>query len=267
MNRCGWVFTSFVGVVLAGTSAKAGMLTANFNDPDGIDFVNFDSTFSTGETGGSDNGSGASAAIIDATRTDTPGPGVDTYIPTNFQVFCVEIGQDIYVPQSSTFANVVLLSTTQSPPYYTTDPGNDTGPVVFDNTRTANLEKLFGSFYPAPTDVEATDAFQLALWKLAFDDDFSLTYDPSDPDQRMWVDPSNDPDPAVTAEAQSYLTAIANDVNNALPEAQLALLTDPTIQDQLALIPVGASPVPEPASAALMLPAGMLLVRRRRATK
>ena len=237
------------------------MITAYFNDPAGIDLVSFNSTFATGETGG------ASAAIVDATRTDTPGPGVDTLIPTNFRVFCVEVGQNIYVPQTSTFASVELLSTTQTPPYFTTNPGNDTGPVVFDNTRTANLEKLYGSFYPNPTDTVTNDAFQLAVWKLAFDSDFSLTKDPGNPNQRMWVDPSNNPNPTVTSDAQSYLNAIeADQTANLLPEAQLALLTDPTVQDQLALIPVNPlNNVPEPASLSLLAPAGLFLFRRRKA--
>jgi len=250
------LFVLIAGILSIAASSRAGTVTAYFNDPNGIELVHFDSTFSTGETGG------ASAAIVDATRTDIPGPGVDAIIPDNFRVFCVEVGQNIFVPQTSTFADVELLSTSTT---LMTNPGPDTGPVVFNATRTANIEKLFGSYYPSPTDVAANDAFQLALWKLAFDNDFSLTQNPSDPGQRMWVDPANDPNPLVTAAAQGYLTAIAGDVGNALPEAELALLTDPTIQDQLALIPVDGSNVPEPVSLSLLAPAGLLLLRRRKA--
>jgi hypothetical protein len=248
---------ALVGIV-SSAWARGGMITANFTDPSGIQLVNFNSTFATGETGG------ASAAIVDATRTDSPGPGVDTLIPTNFRVFCVEVGQNIYVPQVSTFANVELLSATQLPPYLTTNPGPDTGPVVFNNTRTTNLQKLFGAFYPGPTDVEKNDAFQLALWKLAFDDDFSLALNPSNPNQRMWVDPSNNPNPAVTTDAQSYLNAIEADTGNLLPQAELALLTDPTVQDQLALIPVNnIGNVPEPMGVLMLLPMGALVLCRR----
>jgi hypothetical protein len=253
-----YVYSIFaIFVISAASVARGGTITAYFNDPQGIDFVNFNSTFPTGQSGG------ASAAIVDATRTDTPGPGVDSIIPTNFRVFCVEVGQDIYVPQTSTFANVELLSPTNT---ITTNPGADTGPVVFDATRTVNIEKLFGAFYPSSdTDTAANDAFQLALWKLAFDSDFSLTLDPGNPNQRMWIDPSNEPSPSIVNTAQGYLTAIQNDVTNQLPEAQLALLTDPTIQDQLALIPTNVSNLPEPVSLSLVAPAALLLLRRRRA--
>ncbi|MGD0767952.1 MAG: PEP-CTERM sorting domain-containing protein [Tepidisphaeraceae bacterium] len=257
MHR-GAIFTTLVGVVLVAVSAKAGTITANFTIPYGIQFVYFDSTFPTGETGG------ASAAILDATRTDVPGPGVDATIPNTFRAFCTEVGQDIYVPGISSFSDVELLSPTQNPPYPQTNPGPGTGPVVFDNTRTANIEKLFGSFYPGPSDVDANEAFQLALWKLAFDNDYSLAPG-SDPNERMWVDPTNDQNPAgVTAEAQSYLTAIQNDVGNSLPEAQVALLTDPNVQDQLVFIPMNISNVPEPGSIGLLMGGSLLLLGRKR---
>jgi len=254
MSKRIFALSVFMGVSTLAAQARAGTVTAYFDDPNGIDMVYFDSSFATGQTGG------ASSAIVNATRQDSPGPGVDTLLPTNFRVFCVEVGQDIFVPQTSTFADVVLLSS-----HPTTNPGPYTGPVVFDATRTANIEKLFGSFYPNATDSSASDAFQLALWELAFDDDLSLTQNPSDPNDRMWVDPSNDPNPSVTAAAQGFLNAIAADTNNLLPEAELALLTDPTIQDQLALIPVNpGNNVPEPASLALIAPAGLMMLRRRR---
>ncbi|MGA2440515.1 MAG: PEP-CTERM sorting domain-containing protein [Tepidisphaeraceae bacterium] len=256
----GALFTSLIGIVLIAAPTKGGTITANFTIPYGIQFVYFDSTFPTGETGG------ASAAILDATRTDTPGPGVDTIIPNTFRAFCAEVGQDIYVPGISSFSDVELLSPTQNPPYPQTNPGPGTGPVVFDNTRTANIEKLFGSFYPGPTDVNGNEAFQLALWKLAFDDDYTLApNDPNDAGERMWVDPANDQNPAgVTAAAQSYLTAIQNDVGNSLPESQVALLTDPSVQDQLVFIPMSISNVPEPGSIGVLLGGSLMLLARRR---
>jgi hypothetical protein len=246
-------FLSLAGAALFAVSAQAGMVTANFADPEGIDTINFDNSF--GFTSGPD------AAIVNATRTDTPGPGVDTLLPTDFRAFCTELGQDIQVTAVSTFANVIPLS--DNP---TTDPGLLTGPVTFDPVRAANVEKLFGSFYPNATDTTQNDAFQLALWEIAFDNDLSLVQDVSDPNDRLWVDPSQLSTP-VNSLAQSYLTAIKNDDAgpNSLPLANVVLLTDPIVQDQLALIPGTVSGgVPEPTTLSLLIPAGLMMLRGRR---
>jgi hypothetical protein len=245
-------FLSLASAAIFAVSARAGTVTADFTDPENIETVNFDSSF--GVT------AGASAAIVPATRTDTPAAGVDTLLPDNFRVFCVELGQDIFVPQVSTFADVIPLSSNP-----TTDPGNITGPVTFDPTRVANVEKLFGSFYPDATDTTENDAFQLAIWEIAFNDDsLSLVQNPSDANDRLWVDPANLSSPVATL-AQAYLSAIKADEGvNALPEANVVLLTDSVIQDQLALIPgTVSSGVPEPTTLALLIPAATMMLRRR----
>ncbi|HEY1921206.1 MAG TPA: hypothetical protein VGG44_00455 [Tepidisphaeraceae bacterium] len=245
-------FLSLAGVALFAASAKAGMVTANFADPEGIDTINFDNSF--GYVTGPD------AAIVNATRTDTPGFGVDTLLPTDFRVFCTELGQDIQVTAVSTFFNVIPLSLNPS-----TDPGNVTGPVTFTPALSANVEKLFGNFYPNATDTTQNDAFQLALWDIVFSDNLTLVQDPSDSNDRLWVDPSQYSTP-VNSLAESYLSAIKADLGvNALSEANVVLLTDPSVQDQLALIPGTVSGgVPEPTTLSLLIPAGLMMLRGRR---
>jgi hypothetical protein len=221
-------------LMAAGHHACAGTLTANFSLLGGnINQVSF--------IWNGNNVQFASGQEV-PTRTDLPaGPGVDTLVPQNFHAFCVEINQPVYVGgASNTYANVISLAgaTTQT----LGDPSDN--PVTFDPTRVLMLERLWGGFESTVTTPLLADAFQLAVWELAFDTDHTLT---------TGILRASAADLAtlnsVANTAQGWLAQVAN-LNVSLPLQSLLLLTDPNVQDLITASP-DSPHVPEPSTLAL----------------
>lgn len=220
--------------LVAPRAACAGTLTANFSLLGGnISQVTFLWNGNSGQySSGQEN----------AVRTDLPaGPGVDSHVPQNFHAYCVELNQPVYVGgASNTYADVVSLAGATT--NFVGDP--DDQAVTFDATRTLMLERLWGGFESSVTTPLLADAFQLAVWELAFDTDHSLTTgflrapaaDLATVNSVAWI-------------AQNWLAQVA-DLNVVLARQSLLLLTDPSRQDLIT--PTPSSPnVPEPTTFAL----------------
>jgi len=187
---------------------------------------------------------------------------------TNFVSFCIEIGQDVYVPSSDTYT----LSSLSSAPIGT--GGGITPPDVPMGSLAANL--IAQLWYAHITSVAATSAasafnsnanlgaFQLAVWKLVYDQGASLTL------------ASGNLTAANTTErttANNWLAAL-DLYNNGLGHsgvgsATLKAFTSNSVQDQVVELP-GANPnnvVPESSTVMIWSTLGLVsavLMRRRR---
>jgi hypothetical protein len=191
------------------------------------------------------------AVVINGARQDLPaGAGVNSDIPAQFPTYCVEIDENVQVSvggafNASTYTHEVLPlqgSTTQA--------GGISGPVTFDALRTYRLERLWGQFYVALNQTDATysGAFQLALWEIAFESAPAL--DLFDLTSRFSV---TDGATAMNSLAQSMLSA----VDTAGPQTALYLLRNNGVQDLV-------TPVPAPSAIGMIAVAGLAAGRRRR---
>lgn len=161
------------------------------------------------------------------TRSDTPGPGVDPYIPVNFDSYCVEIGQTIAGGTKYDFEVMTPAL------------------AGFSSFQELMLERLWASFFPVVDSSLESAAFQVSVWEITYDG-----VDVTDGD--FVVNSGND----VRTLAQSWLDTVSDDAYDG-PTQNLVILHHPTAQDQL-------TPVPAPATAALGLLAGGVGARRRR---
>ena len=218
---------------------SAGSLTANFSLLGGnINQVSFL---------WNDNSVQFSSGQEIAVRSDLPaGPGVDSLVPQNFHAYCVELGQPVYVGgASNSYDSVLTLAGATTD--FLGDP--DDHSVTFDPTRTLMLERLWGGFESSATTPLLADAFQLAVWELAFDTDHTLTTGILHASAAELANVNS-----VASLAENWLAQVAN-LNISLNRQSLLLLTDPGLQDLITPAP-GAPHVPEPSSLAL---AGMAL--------
>lgn len=220
--------------------AFAGTLTANYDS-----FTNLAAVGVAYNLPGGAGTQTVNATLFHATRTDLPaGPGVDTYVPAQYNAFCVEIGETIN-QGVHTYPNVFPLLGA------TTNTGGISGPVAFDATRTLNLETFWGTFFPlASTDAAHTVAFQLGVWELAFDTNLSLAPSATG----FW---SNDSlvGPGAAAIAEGWLTQLSTNTGLSAPQP-LYLLTGAGIQDHIT--------TPTPGSFMLAAAGGLVMFRRRR---
>lgn len=193
------------------------------------------------------------AIVINGRRTDLPaGPGVNSDIGLNFPTFCVELMIPIDVSVGNTFSAAALAYDVLNVQGSTTNTGGLTGPVTFSALQTQRLGRLWADFGFNPliqTDLTYSAAFQLAVWKIAYEADLA-TLDLADITQRMYL---TGPLPATFTQAQTFLAA----VDTAGPVQPLYLLSNPVEQDLL-------TPVPAPGAASLLAVAGLVAARRRR---
>ena len=187
---------------------------------------------------------------------------------TNFVSFCIEIGQDVYVPSSDTYT----LSSLSSAPIGT--GGGITPPDVPMGSLAANL--ISQLWYAHITSVAATSAasafnsngnlgaFQLAVWKLVYDQGASLTLASGN------LTAANTTERAT---ANNWLAAL-DTYNSGLGHsgvgsATLRAFTSNSVQDQVVELP-GAGPsssvVPESATVVMWTALGLVgaVIMRRR---
>jgi len=183
-------------------------------------------------------------------RLDTPGVGgADNTLATKFPVYCVDLGEAISVGTNNTFPNVVTLLNS------TTITGAGYPAANFNATRTAQMQKLWGTDYSKVVDNNTNAAFQLAAWAITYDNTLDLTVSTGN---QLWVN-SSLWQTGITDVAQTWLTQIRNDSTNLLPQTNLRLLTGAGIQDLIA-----PSNVPEPASLGLLAVGSVALLLRRK---
>lgn len=240
-----------LGALATAGSSQGGTITANYSALGGTNFEHVSMIYSG-------NPYSFPTAKAFGTRTDDApaGPGVDTLVGHNFVAYCVETGQDLGINTSNSHADVVPLlgATTQ----LTGAPGS--GPVFFDATRTAMMERLWGGFESAVVDQHTAAAFQLAVWELAFDVDQTLVGGAS-----LLHAPAVDLGDALSAAsiAEGWLAQVRN-LNVVLETPALLLMTDPTVQDLITLAPVPNIPEPSSVVLAMLGALGLGLFARRR---
>ena len=227
---------SFVGSAMILTGAYAGDISANYTYGLGVTNANVNSIW-TGATA-------FGTTQFQGVRTG----GSDTFVPNNFNAYCVEIGETL--GQGGNYhPNVYNLLGS------TTNTGGTTGPIFFDAVRTANLQTLWGSYFSTiGVDPNQSAAFQLAQWEIAFDDDLTLVQGNG---SRFWVD-GGQFQGGITDAAETMLTGIRN--GSVTTQQQLVLLTGAGIQDLV-------TPVPEPASLLALAFGGVAAIARRRRNK
>ncbi len=228
-------------VCSAAGAATAGVVEASYTIPF--------NTFSFGLLSGANSENGG-AVVINGLRTggvnDTHGPD----IASAFSTFCVEVGESVQVgvapfgsggPTNYTHTVTNLLGST-------TASGGFTGPVNFDAVRTLNMQRLFGNFYPGTVQSDPTysSAFQLAVWELAFDNDFNISTGSG------LIITSGDF--GAQALAQNFLNVVATDTSYG---TELYLLSSDGAQDLITIVPT-------PGSLALLGLGGLVATRRRR---
>lgn len=192
-----------------------------------------------GWTGGHDT----NTAVIHGSRSAGAAGGTTTLLPFaayEYDTYCVEIGQTIGGGYNTHSLVAPLLGST-------TNTGGDSGPILFDATRTANLQLLWGSFKSSVVDADTSSAFQLAQWEITFDDDVTLDQTAN---SRFWSNEST----TYRTTAENWLTAIRTGA--ATTQQGLLILSDPERQDLV-------TPVPEPATM-LALAAGTAIFAARR---
>lgn len=167
------------------------------------------------------------------TRQDSPGPGVDGTVPTNFTTYCVDLAQHVSANTNYTFDAM-------SPAVY-----------GFTATQTTLLENLWSAYFPSINSADTSAAFQVAIWEIVYDTGLSLTSGAFD------VNTSG----TVRTTAQNWLNAVsATTFVRSGPGINLVVLKSATAQDQL----TNAPPlVPTPATAVIGA-AGMFLASSRR---
>ncbi len=162
------------------------------------------------------------------TRTDAPGPSVDTSISDRFISFCVELEQSI---RSNVDYNFEVLTSAQAG--YT--PEQDLA-----------LRLLWASHINDVVGGTSSAAFQLAVWEIRYDTDRNLS-------TGTFI--ANSPEGSLTL-AQGWLNTLSSTTTlRDLPE--LRVLWNDDAQDQLTV------EIPEPGAGACVM-AGLLMLRRRR---
>lgn len=188
------------------------------------------------------------AVRINGLRQDTPGSGgADDTIGMSFPSFCVEIGVPINTSTGGVFDGPTLNAEV-----YSLGGSTTTGGVFFDLTRTDRLERLWGTFFDdtmTNTDATYSAAFQVAVWKIAFENtpgDLDLF----DSAQDMYFSSAT----AISNLAQSWLDVINAGGGTSV---ELALIKSANKQDLITVVPA-------PGALALLGLAGFVSRRRRR---
>jgi hypothetical protein len=165
------------------------------------------------------------------TRSDTPGPGVDSLLPSTFRSYCIEF-EEFFSP------NVTYTYSVISPAAHGLNP-----------TQIDKLTRLWTTYQPIVDTANESAAFQLAVWEIVEDNTDNLNAG------NFRVSSPTD----VKTLASAWLSTVYAQ-NSALPlNSQLVVLSNPNKQDQITL-------VPSPATGVLAGLGALALRSRRRRT-
>lgn len=197
-------------------------------------------------------------------------PGSVSWLPNTFNTFCIEILQNIYFGEKYSYSTAALQEAPQR-----------TGtPEAMGLVKANLIRELWAQWSGDLTDATKYEAFQVAIWNIIYDTDFSV----SSGSGLFYLTTSqgNATQTAhVLSQANTYLNYLAtNDPtgSGSLSMANLVALSNLGAQDQVALLnpgynpppPGGGSPqpVPAPPTAILamlgLLPCAALRWRGRR---
>lgn len=218
MQKKNFVMLAAIAAGTVASLAQAGTLTGQYTGlyQRGVD-VTLDSIHS----------GNISTVTFQWTRTDTPGPGVDSTISSPFRAYCIEINQTVSANTNYTF-NVVSAAT-----------------HGFTGMQEMLLGRLWASFQPLVVSQNTSAAFQMAVWELAFDSGADLNVG-----DFYATGPSG-----VKTLAQSWLNTISSSGYSG-GQDPIMVLQHPNVQDQL---------VPAPGALALLGVGSVMVTRRKRA--
>lgn len=142
--------------------------------------------------------------------------------------------------------------------YKTTDTPYQNGGQTVDAAAMSRIQSVFSANFDdtVPASVDTSAAFQLALWEVLYDDDWSLTEVTGD--FQVTPDSAN-----VASTAAGYLTAASNYTGASLFD--LTFLESTAANRRQNLVTATPSPVPLPASSLLLLAGlGSMAAMKRR---
>jgi hypothetical protein len=163
------------------------------------------------------------------TRNDTPGPGVDALLPSQFKAWCVDLSQPLAPDVTFSFDVVELAASGYTP------------------TRADLLNGLFNEYFPIVNTAQESAAFQLAIWEILYDTDGSLdtgTFRATT--QALTVSLAN-----------SWLANITSSAfERGIDQWRVLVLQKPVIQDQITAVRIPSPGVGVCAAGGLLLAAG-----------
>jgi hypothetical protein len=171
----------------------------------------------------------------------------------NFNTFCIEIMQDVYLGQSYTFTLNPNLAGAPTPGNLV---GGGTGGGM-GSARADMIRALWAHAYPTLPDDAHRAAFQAAIWEIVYES----SANPLTIGDGYFKLSASDPT-EVAGDAQQYLDWLSSANLATAPQANLIALTSSTAQDQITAVPVPA-PQAAVAGAALLGVLGLGKLRRR----
>lgn len=202
-------------------------------------------------------------------RVDSVSPTPLLPFPMNLSLFCTELAQTINLNETDASKRIFTIASADQASK--NGPGSGFGANIpstgIGSIRARNLEILYAQVFnqnynPAALSNEEKVAFQLAVWELSHDSDFSLTATGA---PSGYFNVSNQT--MIRTQAQIWVTAVANLTGNTdAARMSLSVIHSGTVQDFL--IPDAViTPIPEPATTAAILAGvtlGLVALRRRR---
>jgi hypothetical protein len=195
-------------------------------------------------------------------RVDSVTPTPLLPFPMNLSLFCTELAQNVRLNEpNSALRNFTIQNAAQAA---NNGPASGLGANIpttgIGSDRARNLEilyaQVFGQTYnPAALSSDGKAAFQLAVWELSHDTDFSLAATSVNP--HFWV--TAPASAAIRGQAQTWVTAVANlhsDANAA--RMALSVLHSDTVQDFLLPSAAAFTPIPEAQAYAAIIGAFIL---------
>jgi P pilus assembly chaperone PapD len=218
-------FKTMSGVVAASVMAVAGSASA------GTIAASFSASHSQGiniDAPGHYVGN-VTTVTFNWTRSDSPGAGVDSILPSTFNTWCIDLDQSVSAGVNHT---------------YNAMTGADYG---LSGTQITLLSRLFGKYGGGVDNATKSAAFQAAVWEIRYDTDNALTT------STFKLNTAGN----IRTLAQSWLDDVAS-ANYTGGTMDIYVLQSNTVQDQVAAV------VPTPGAGLLLAAAGLLAMPRRR---